>query len=133
VKARFHPPCLACVALLALTLAGCAQGAIRNPFASGGRRGGDERVQVSVQNHNFLDATVHAVRGAERMRLGEVTGKSDKTFTVQWRFTLPMELEIHLIGGSGCTVQAILVDPGDRVWVRIPPEVSATPCETWKS
>jgi len=129
----FSPGRLAFAALLVLALGACVRGQARNPFASAGRRGGDERIQVSVQNHNFLDATVHAVRGAERMRLGEGDRKSDKTFTVQWRLTLPMDLEIHLIGGSGCTVRTMLVDPGDRVWVRIPPEVSATPCETWKS
>ena len=130
---RINPARLAFVALFALTLAGCSRGTAWNPFTAGGRRGGDERIQVFIQNHNFLDATVHAVRGAERMRLGEVTGKSDKAFTVQWRLTLPMEFQIHLIGGSGCTVQAMQVNPGDRVWVRIPPEVDATPCETWKS
>jgi len=124
---------LVCAALFALALTGCSRAEAWNPFARGGRRGGDERVQVLVQNFNFNDATVHAVHGSERMRLGMVTGKTEKTFTVRWRFTLPMEFQIHLIGGLDCWVQPMSVDPGDRVWVRIPPELSATPCESWKS
>ena len=129
---RFRARRLAWVALLAVAIPACSLPEARNPFAQA-RRGRDERIQVMVQNHNYLDATIHAVRGAERMRLGEVTGKSDKAFTVRWRLTLPIEFQIHLIGGGGCTVQATSVNPGDRIWVRIPPDVSATLCDYWKS
>ena len=126
---------LAVAAFLALTVAGCglAKGAARNPFAAAGSRGGDGRVQVLVDNQNFGDATVHAYRGSERFRLGEVTGKTEKSFTVRWNFSLPIEFDIHLVGGGDCRVRGMPVDPGDRVWVRIPTQITMTPCYSGKS
>lgn len=126
---------LATAAAVALTLAGCAlaHGAARNPFAPAGSRGRDGSVQVLVDNQNFGDATIHAYRGSERFRLGEVTGKSEKRFTVRWNFSLPMEFDIHLVGGGDCWVRAMPVDPGDRVWVRIPPHIYTTACYSGKS
>lgn len=123
---------LACGALLVALLAGCSLRSVHNPFARGGRRG-EERIQVTVQNFHFNDATIHAVREGERMRLGEVIGHSEKTFTVRWSISLQMEFEIHLIGGLDCWVRPMIVDPGDKVMVRIPPSVDVTPCESWKS
>ncbi len=130
---RFRPRRLAWAALLATALPGCSLPEVPNPFARARGGDGDEHVQITVQNHNYLDATVHAVRGGERLRLGEVTGKSEKSFTLQWRLSLPVEFQIHLIGDGGCTVQAMSVEPGDRVWVRIPVEISGTLCDYWKS
>ncbi|HSW29706.1 MAG TPA: hypothetical protein VLH75_09530 [Longimicrobiales bacterium] len=126
---------LAVTAILASTLAGCGLGAgtARNPFAPAGSRGGDGSVQVLIDNQNFGDATVHAYRGGERFRLGEVTGKSEKRFTVRWNFSLPMEFDIHLVGGGDCRVRGMPVDPGDRVWVRIPTQISMTPCYSGKT
>lgn len=123
------------LALLALTLPGCGNGMARaaNPFAPAGSRGNDGQVQVRVDNQNFGDATIHALRGGERFRLGEVTGKSEKSFTVRWNFSLPLEFEVHLTGGQGCRVRAMSVDPGDRVWVRIPTEVTMSPCYSGKT
>ena len=125
----------AALALLALSLPACVKGRGRatNHFAPAGSRGDDGQVQVRVDNQNFGDATIHALRGGERFRLGEVTGKSEKSFTVRWTFTLPMEFEVHLTGGQGCRVRAMPVDPGDRVWVRIPTEVSMSPCYSGKT
>jgi len=126
---------LAVAAILALTLTGCGlgTGTARNPFAPAGSRGGDGSVQVLVDNQNFGDATIHAYRGSERFRLGEVTGKSEKRFTVRWKFSLSMEFDIHLIGGGDCQVRGMPVDPGDRVWVRIPTQIGMTPCYSGKS
>jgi len=126
---------LAVAAVLALTMAGCGltKSMARNPFAPAGSRGGDGSVQVLVDNQNFGDATIHAYRGSERFRLGEVTGKSEKRFTVRWNFSLPMEFDVHLIGGGDCAVRPMTVDPGDRVWVRIPSQINMTPCYSGKS
>lgn len=126
---------LAAVAGLILTVPGClgSRGGTRNPFAARGSRGDDGTVRVLVDNQNFGDATVHAYRGSERFRLGQVTGKSEKSFTVRWNFTLPIEFDIHLIGGGDCTIRSMPVDPGDRVWVRIPTQIDLTPCYAGKS
>ena len=133
-----HPPTLlrlVAAAVLALSAGGCAlgRGTVRNPFAPAGSRGDDGRVQVLVDNQNFGDATIHAYRGSERFRLGQVTGKSEKSFTVRWSFSLPMEFDIHLVGGGDCRVRAMPVDPGDRVWVRIPSQIGMSPCYSGKS
>jgi hypothetical protein len=120
-------------AVLVSTGCGAGTGATRNPFAPRGSRGDDGTVQVLVDNQNFGDATVHAYRGSERFRLGQVTGKTEKSFTVRWNFSLPMEFDIHLVGGGDCRVRAMAVDPGDRVSVRIPTQIDLSPCYSWKS
>lgn len=123
------------MALVVLTTASCIRTPgrrIDNPFAAPGSSEREGSIQIRIENQNFNDATVHAVRGGERIRLGEVTGKSDKNFTVRWNFSLPLEFEIHLIGGDGCGVRPLSVDPGDRVWVRIPTRVPGSQCYSGK-
>lgn len=123
---------LAVAAFLVLLGTGCGSvSRVRNPFAGGG--GEEEQIRVRVENQNFNDATVHALRGGERIRLGEVTGKSDKSFTVRWNFSVPVEFEIHLVGGGSCVVRSFPVDPGDRIWVRIPTELYASICQAGKN
>jgi hypothetical protein len=119
--------------VLALGLAACGKPEAKNPFAPAGTRQGEGSIQVRVENQNFSDATVHAIRGGERIRLGQVTGKSEKSFNVRWNFSLPLEFEVDIIGGYGCGVRPLSVDPGDRVWVRIPNQIGATPCYAGKS
>ena len=119
-------------AVLLLATTGCAKPEAKNPFAARGTSARDGQVRVSVENQNFGDATVHALRGGERIRLGNVTGKTDEQFTVRWTFSLPMEFEIQIIGGQGCRIRPISVDPGDRIWVRIPVELSAQACYSGK-
>ena len=124
---------LSAVLVLALGLAACAKPESKNPFATPGSGRGEASIQVRVENQNFGDATIHAIRGGERIRLGQVTGKSDKSFTLRWNFSLPLEFEINIIGGQGCGVRPMSVDPGDRVWVRIPTQIGASPCYSGKT
>lgn len=104
----------------------------RNPFAAPGSERGKESIRVRVENQNFNDATIHAIRGGERIRLGQVTGKTESTFTLPWTFSLPLQFQVHLNGGADCNVRAISVDPGDEIWVRIPIEVDMSPCYAGK-
>lgn len=115
-------------AVLLLTVATCYKPGRKNPFAAPGSGDGEGTVEVQVENQNFGDATVHALRGGERIRVGQVTGKSSSKFQIRWRFSLPMQLEIDIVGDNGCAVRPITVDPGDTVWLRIPPDIGATPC-----
>ena len=123
---------LPAVVALALSLSVCAKPASKNPFAAPGTQRGEGSIQVRVDNQNFGDATIHAIRGGERIRLGQVTGKSEQSFTMRWNFSLPLEFEVNIIGGQGCGVRPLSVDPGDRVWVRIPNQIGATPCYSGK-
>lgn len=120
------------VLALVAGLAACAKSTTKNPFAPGTSRS-EGSIQVLIENQNFGDATIHAIRGGERIRLGQVTGKSEKSFTMRWTFSLPLEFEVDIIGGSGCGVRPMSVDPGDRVWVRIPTQIGATPCYSGKT
>jgi hypothetical protein len=122
---------LALAAFLLLTNAGCGTKG-RSPFAGPAERG-EEQIQIRIENHNFNDANVHALRGGERIRLGTATGKSDEDFRVRWNVTLPVEFEISLVGGGSCRVPSMMVDPGDRVWVRIPSQITGPECIAGKS
>ena len=121
------------VLALAASLSACAKPTPKNPFTAQGSGRGQGSIQVRIENQNFGDATIHAIRGGERIRLGLVTGKSEKTFTMRWNFSLPLEFEIDIIGGQGCGVRPMSADPGDRVWVRIPNQIGSSPCYSGKS
>ncbi|MBW3534699.1 MAG: hypothetical protein KY453_05700 [Gemmatimonadetes bacterium] len=79
----------------------------------------DRSVQVEVTNNNWMDMTVHAVRGGTRVRLGTVTTGSSQ------RFDLPRSLnaragDLHLVAdpiGSQRMHQSrpIMVEPGGLV------------------
>lgn len=124
---------LSAVLALVVGVTACAKSTTKNPFAPPGTGRGEGSIQVLIENQNFGDATIHAIRGGERIRLGQVTGKSEKSFTVRWTFSLPLEFEVDIIGGQGCGVRPMSVDPGDRVWVRIPTQIGATPCYSGKT
>jgi len=121
------------VLVLTVGLTTCVGSTARNPFAAPGTGRGGGTIHVRVENQNFGDATVHAIRGGERIRLGQVTGKSEQNFTLRWTFSLPLEFEVDIIGGPRCGVRALDVDPGDRVFVRIPIQIGATPCYSGKT
>ena len=128
-----RPPCRAMLmAMLALALVACARGGnAQNPFV--GRASREGSIEVRIENQNFGDATIHALRGGERIRLGQVTGKSQKDFKIRWNFSVPIEFQVDLVGGEGCGVRPMTVDPGDRVWLRIPTQIGMTPCYAGKS
>lgn len=114
------------VAILAAASCGVL-GRAKDPYATG-PDAGTGRIEVSVQNLNFNDAHFFAVRQGERIRLGYITGKSDESFNLDWDFAVPLSFEVQLVGGLACRVRDLVVDPGDLLWVRIPTEVSITPC-----
>jgi len=122
---------LAVLALVAL-LGGCFRGYGQpdNPFNPS--EGAAEEVSVRVENQNFNDVTLYALRGGEPIRLGDIIGKSSGRFTMAWNFSLPLEFRAELVGGGACNIRALNVDPGDRIWVRIPVQMGVTPCESGK-
>ncbi len=106
-------------------------GRSRDPFHEGSAESRGQ-ISVRVENQNFGDAVVHASRGGERVRLGSVVGKSEQTFVLDWAFSLSLEFEVNIVGGGRCQVTPLSVDPGDRVWVRIPTHLGASPCYSGK-
>lgn len=124
---------LAICAVLVAGASACTKPTGRNPFAAPGTGRGEGSIQIRVENQNFGDATIYAIRGGERIRLGKATGKAEQNFTLSWNFSLPLEFEINIIGDQGCGVRALSVDPGDRVWVRIPSHIGSSSCDAGKT
>ena len=82
--------------------------------------GQGENVTIVADNQNFLDATIYAIWGGSRDRIGMVTGKSSQTFEVPLRGS-DLQLQIDLIGSGSMTTDRIGVFQGDHVEVVIPP------------
>lgn len=118
-KLLHHASLMGVLALLTVS-AGCvSSGSTRtgNPFGDAAER---NEVQIKIRNFNFSDATVWVLtRGAQRKRLGVVTGKSDADFTVPWDFSQPMTMEFDLVAGPRCTTRPLEVDPGDVLELQI--------------
>lgn len=105
--------------VLPVTLSACATAG--SPFTG---QEAEREVEIEVLNLNFSDATLHALRGGQRVRLGVVTGKRQDTFTVAWPTSLPIQIEIRLLGGERCVTREMFVDPGDRLYLEIPIDLS---------
>jgi hypothetical protein len=103
--------------LASLAASGCAAGTQGSPFQGGAD--GERSIRIEVRNLNFSDATLHALRGSERVRLGIVTGKTDRSFDVPWTLSLPLQIQIDLLAGERCTTRPMQVDPGDVIQLQI--------------
>ena len=115
-----------------MLLAGCAS---RNDAASpfdarraAGSTGAEDPIRVEVQNLNFNDVTVWALRGGQRIRLGRVTGKTDQTFRITWNVAVPISFSVDVTGGRSCRSGQVGVDPNAVVWLTIPGAVGQQPC-----
>lgn len=117
------------IALLAAAGCGASRNEARSPF-DGGRGGSasEDRIQIEVQNLNFNDVTLWAVRQGQRVRLGRVTGKTDETFSIDWNPALPIYIVVDVTGGRGCRTNQVSVERNARVWIVIPSNVGTQPC-----
>lgn len=122
------------LALVAFSLVSHACGSMntaRNPFdgpVAAGSNSTEHPIRIEVQNLNFNDITVWTTRTGRRIRLGQVTGKTDKTFTIAWNVAVPLQFEIDVTGGRACTTASVPVDRNAVVWVTIPSAVGNQPC-----
>jgi hypothetical protein len=120
------------VALLATVLSSCAsRNEAPSPFdgsAAAQARGADEPIRVEVQNLNFNDVTVWAIRQGQRIRLGRVTGKTDQTFRTDWNPAMPISFMIDVTGGRTCNTEQVGVDRNAVIWVSVPSNVGAQAC-----
>ena len=106
--------------LLAATLTGCAaqQGGLeQTPFAEA--RAFDEDVLLTVENNDFRDATIYVYWNGVKRRVGRVTGKTSKTFRMEWR-SEEAQLGADFLGRGGFRTETIGVDPGDHLSLLIP-------------
>ena len=77
------------------------------------------QVRLLVQNLNFNDARLFALALNGRTPIGQVSGKQDKEFELNWPLSSPMRIEINMVAGPKCTTQEMQVDPGDILELQI--------------
>lgn len=119
------------VLLVATALSGCAsRNQAPNPFdgSSSAASGAEDPIRVEVQNLNFNDVTVWALRQGQRVRLGRVTGKTDETFRISWNLAMPISFIIDVTGGRSCQTGQVGVERNGIVWVSVPANVGSQPC-----
>lgn len=89
-----------------------------DPF--GGSVARPTEIRLEVQNHNFQDARLYAIRDAGgRLSLGTVGGKQDATFSLDWNMVQELRIEINLLAGPTCTTETLHVYPGDILELQI--------------
>jgi len=90
---------------------------------------------IHVDNHNWQDVDVFAVREGIRVRLGMVTSMSSSHFRLPQAFLVGspnVQLRIDPIGSnSGFLTQSILVGPGQTVDLRIENNLNLTSYSVW--
>ena len=87
-----------------------------------------DSVYVELVNEHFNDARVHAIYdGGHRYTLGLVVGHSKAPLAgIPWQ-PHPLVLEITFIAAGGpYYTEALLLDPGDVISVRIPPNIATS-------
>lgn len=101
--------------LLLLPLAmGCA-GSGGQPDMRFGGDPTDPSIRIHVTNLNFMDATLWALTPGTREKLGVVTGKRQAVYTLPWRMSTDLQIEIKILSGPRCTTEALPVDRGDNI------------------
>ncbi len=118
-RREIYPPRIAMGALFGavLLLTSCLTAPTqRSPFSGGGAR---EEIRIEALNLNFNDATLWAIGGGVRRRLGVVPGKGEASFTLPWRFSQTLAIEIDLLAGDRCTTREMTTAPGDIIEVQI--------------
>ena len=94
----------------ALVVAGLACGTGRvGPNSQ--RPASPDELTVEIENRHFSDATVYAVAGGARQRLGRVSGKTTKSFSFRWP---PEQLRmlVDFTGAGQLLSDRLAVHPG---------------------
>ena len=112
-------------AFLALSVAGCASQS--GPRFLIGNRAQSQDIRIQVVNDNFLDMSVYAMTDGVNLRLGDVTGKSSDSFTLDLDRVSPsqgLRLLADPIGSRNAFLSdAVSVIPGTTVILNISPDL----------
>lgn len=112
-------------AVVAITMVAAACSA-NSEAADGPTTGAAEaETTVQVENQGFNDMTIYVYEGAQRVRLGSVTGLSTRTFRIPDRLmfgisSLRFEAD-PLAGSQNAISQEISVSAGESLRLVIPP------------
>ena len=99
-----------------LLLTGC----VSTPTAGSRPRADANAVVIHVENYNWSDAVIYAVRSGSKIRLGDVRSNERKALSVPVSFTSmgTLELYIRFIGSSATlATRPIPVIPGQHIEV----------------
>jgi len=107
---------LALVGVSACLMAGTEVAKGTHAFTSPDR---PQQVRLLVQNMNFNDARLFALATNGRMPIGQVNGKQDRAFELDWPLSSSMRIEIDMVAGPKCTTSEMQVDPGDILELQI--------------
>jgi hypothetical protein len=77
------------------------------------------QIRIIVINHDFSDATLFALRGGQRIRLGILTGKSEESYVIPWPTTETLRIQISLLAQGSCSTSELQVDPGEVLELQI--------------
>ncbi|MBI4503530.1 MAG: hypothetical protein HY700_20510 [Gemmatimonadetes bacterium] len=112
---------LHCYVLIGAT-SGCLFG--RRTAAVDSQDGADslKDVLLAVENQNYYDATIYAIRGSARERLGVVPSQKTESFRLRWRAER-VSFVIQLLAVGSFTTEEIEVSPGDELELRIAPDL----------
>jgi hypothetical protein len=105
--------------LVGLSLVGCTQ----PPLATGTPMERD-RATLVVDNRSTLEMTIYALRGSQRVRLGQASAIGQTAMTIPPDFVggSPFRFIADPIGSTRAPVtQELTVMPGDTVEMQIPP------------
>jgi hypothetical protein len=83
-------------------------------------------MSVEVDNQNFYDATIYAVRPGLRQRIGYVVGEGRRTFSFRWPDG-DLRLEIHLLAVGSYYTQVMDVQQGDELQLTVLPYLHTLP------
>lgn len=81
-----------------------------------------EHLTLEVQNDNFYDATIYAVRLGQRLRIGWVGGHTTQTFQFKWP-ALDLSFEIALLAVGSYYTYPLPVDAGDELALTVLPDL----------
>jgi hypothetical protein len=83
-------------------------------------------ISLEVDNQNFYDATIYAVRPGLRQRVGYVTGEGKDTFTFRWPDG-DLQVEIDLLAVGSYYTQVMDVQQGDELQLTVLPYLHTLP------
>ena len=117
----------AAVLLLCAGLVACAgtTGVAEDPYAFTSTNR-PPKIRLIVQNLNFSDARLFALQPSGRVPIGQVGGKQDAEFELDWPMSAYLSIEIDMIAGPRCVTQEMQVDPGDILDLQIASVFSQT-------
>lgn len=112
------------ILLVTLISTGCSRRA-EPVFGSGPN--GERTLVLEVSNQNFNEATIYVLRYGDRIRAGNVIGKSRATLRVRWASSAPLRVEIRLLADETCITREVSAEPGDVVSVEVPSDLRLDP------